>query len=158
MDRLHEYSESFKLKFEKFLMGCDALEELGAWDKEQHGEMDAFFAADMVSVVLCLTVADGKVTAQEVGYINDIFGFDYTVAEVESIYEGCAEGIDSIFDEQAENAYSHLCRSNARLAQAYKELVCLACDIVIASDGVVSRQETELAERLKAWGARDAVH
>ena len=48
MNDLEMYIKSFQMKYEAFLTGCDALEELGEWDVENLGEMEAFYANDMV--------------------------------------------------------------------------------------------------------------
>ena len=43
MEQLKNYSESFKFKFEKFLTGCDSIEEMGLWNLDENGEMDAYY-------------------------------------------------------------------------------------------------------------------
>ncbi len=153
MEKLRRYSESFKLKFEKFIIGCDAMEELELWDREKLGEMGAFYSADMVSVIIRLTAVDGKISPQEVVYINDVFGFDYTVEELRTIYADCKDAIESVFTEGMKNGFSYMKRINERLAEAYKELVLLICDIVIESDGVIAAPEVEMAQKLKELGA-----
>jgi len=153
MNNLKVYSDSFKLKFEKFIIGCDSIEEMGLWDKEKRGEMEAFYSADMVSVIIRLTAVDGKIASQEVVYINDVFGFDYTVEELKTIYADCKDAIESVFVEGLENGFSYMKRINEKLADAYKELVLLICDIVIESDGVIAAPELEMARKLKELGA-----
>lgn len=150
MENLKMYSESFKFKFEKFLTGCDAIEELEQWDKEENGEMDAFYANDLVSIVLRLIAADGNFAEQETEYINNIFGFDYSTEELKEIYRTCAEGIESIFDSEFQSGFTYLKSINEKLAAAYKELIDLICDIVIASDGVIDGAETQLAQKIKS--------
>lgn len=152
MGKLEIYVESFKLKFEKFMTGCDSLEEMGLWDKEKNGEMEAFYSADMVSVIIRLISVDGNISQAEVNYINEVFGFSYTVGELVAIYADCKAAIDSIFEEGLENGYSYMKRINEKLADAYKELVLLICDIVMQSDGAVVTAELEMAEKLKALG------
>ena len=98
MEQLKNYSESFKFKFEKFLTGCDSIEEMGLWNLEENGEMDAYYSADLTSVIIRLIAADGNVTQKEVDYLNDIFGFEYTVEELAAIYDDCAEAIDTILE------------------------------------------------------------
>ncbi len=153
MSKLDIYAESFKLKFEKFITGCDAIEEMGLWDKEKNGEMEAFYSADMVSVIMRLTAVDGTFAYNEVKYINDVFGFSYTVDELRTIYADCKEAIETVFAENLENGYAYMKRINEKLADAYKELVLLICDIVIESDGVIATAEVQMAEKLKALGA-----
>lgn len=153
MEKLKRYAESFKLKFEKFIIGCDALEELSLWDKEKNGEMEAFYSADMVSVIMRLTAVDGNIVHDEVKYINEIFGFSYTAEELRAIYADCKDAIETVFTDGLENGYTYMKRINEKLAGAYKELVLLICDIVIESDGVIAAAEVQMAEKLKALGA-----
>lgn len=153
MEKLKRLSESFKLKFEKFIIGCDALEEMSLWDKETNGEMEAFYAADMVSVIMRLIAVDGNIAENEVKYINDVFGFSYTVQDLQTIYADCKDAIETVFTDGLANGYTYMKRINEKLADAYKELVLLICDIVIESDGVIAAAEVEMAEKLKALGA-----
>ena len=152
MSNLASYSDSFKLKYEKFLCGCDSVEEMGLWDKETYGEMDAFYSADLVSVIIRLIAADGAVSQAEVAYINDIFGFAYTVEELQTLYKECEEGIEHIYDEGIAGGYAVMKAINGKLAAAYKELLTLICDIVMASDGVLAAPELDMAQKLKALG------
>ena len=152
MSKLAEYSESFKLKYEKFLIGCDSLEEMGLWDKEAFGEMDAFYSTDLVSVIIRLIAADGAISQAEVAYINDIFGFTYTVEELKNLYDECGEAIESLYEEGMASGLSVMKEINERLAAAYQELLSLICDIVMESDGVIAAPELEMARKLKALG------
>ena len=76
MKRIDMLTEEFKTKYERFLIGCDALEDLNLWDKEEHGEMDVFYQNDLVSVILRLIVADGEISEKEAVYLNKNFGFE----------------------------------------------------------------------------------
>lgn len=149
MNRLEALSEGFKLKYEKFLAGCDSIEELGEWDKENLGEMDVYYVSDLTGVIIKLIAADGKFTQAETDYINDIFGFNYTIKELEDIYGEFGDDIDAVFSEEMENGISKMKHINKKLAAAYKDLLQTVCDIIIASDGVISSPEIELASRLK---------
>ena len=42
MEQLKNYSESFKFKFEKFLTGCDSIEEMGVEYSAQVEQSDRF--------------------------------------------------------------------------------------------------------------------
>lgn len=150
MNNLDMYTESFKLKLEKFLLGCDAIEELGLWDKEQYGEMDVFYQNDLVSVIIRLIAADGVISGREVDYLNKNFGFSYSIAELRDVYQNCREEIGHSFDEAFENGITLMRSINEKLADAYKELLGLICDIIIESDGVVTETEQEEVKRLKA--------
>lgn len=150
MDELKKYSEGFKLKFEKFLTGCDAIEEMGLWNLDENGEMDVFYSADLTSIIIRLIAADGNVSQREVDYLNDIFGFDYTVEELGLIYRDCGDAIENIFNQGAKNGLNLMRSINEKLAAAYRELIATVCDIVIKSDGVIDNAEVELAEKIKA--------
>lgn len=141
--------ESFKMKYEAFLVGCDAIEEQGLWNKATLGEMEAFYANDLTSVIVRLIVADGKVTQREVEYLNDAFGFDYSVEELAELYDTCKEDIDRSFDENFENGISYMRKINTKLADAYKELLLLVCEIIIESDGVIAVPEISEVVRLR---------
>ena len=150
MNNVEMYVESFKLKYELFLNGCDSIEEIGQWDKETHGEMDVFYTNDLVSIIIRLIAADGMITQKEVAYFNETFGFDYTLAELQDVYDACKDDIGHAFDENFENGITVMRKINAKLADAYKDLLGLICDIIIASDGVITESEIAEAKRLKA--------
>ncbi len=149
MNRIDACIETFKTKHESFLIGCDAIEEMGLWDKDLYGEMDAFYSNDLVSVIIRLIASDGTISFKEVQYLNKTFGFDYTVVELTEVYENCKENIDQSFDENFENGISYMRKINSKLADAYKELLSLVCDIIIESDGIISADETQEVKKLK---------
>ncbi len=141
--------ESFKVKYEEFITGCDSIEEMGLWDKEELGEMDAFYANDITSIIIRLIASDGKITQKEVDYFNDSFGFEYTLSELADIYDSCKDDIGHSFDENFENGISYMRKINTKLADAYKELLVLVCDIIIESDGIVAVPEIAEINKLK---------
>lgn len=150
MNKIAQYTESFKMKYEAFRTGCDAIEELGLWNKEAYGEMDVFYASDLASVIIRLITVDGAITQKEVNYLNETFDFDYTLAELCEVYESCGEEITESFDENFENGITLMRKINPKLADAYKELLAIVCGIIIGSDGVVTKVEIEEVQRLKA--------
>ncbi len=149
MNKLDMLTEEFKSKYERFLIGCDAVEELNLWDKEEYGEMDGFYQNDLVSVIIRLIAADGEISSEEVKYLNANFGFDYTLDELRDVYRNCEDELSHSFDEQFENGVSVMREKNEKLADAYKELLCLICDIIIESDDVVAQAEIDEATNLK---------
>lgn len=149
MKKIDMLTEEFKTKYERFLIGCDALEDLNLWDKEEHGEMDVFYQNDLVSVILRLIAADGEISEKEAEYLNKNFGFEYTADELADIYESCKEEISHSFDEQFENGVTYMRSINEKLADAYKELLGLICDIIIESDDVIAPEEIEEVIKLK---------
>ncbi len=150
MSNLNTYIESFKMKYDSFIVGCDSVEELGLWDKENLGEMDAFYSNNMSSLILRVIAIDGKITQKEVEYLNKSFGFNYTLNELTQVYDICKEEILKSFEESFENSFSYLQEINPKLAEAYKELIVLICEIIIKSDDVVSPSEISEVERIKA--------
>lgn len=149
MKKIDLLTEEFKSKYERFLIGCDAIEELDQWDKEAHGEMDVFYQNDLVSVILRLIAVDGEIGAKEVEYLNEIFGFDYSLDELVDVYESCKDNIDRSFDEIFENGVTVMRSINEKLANAYRELLELICDIIIASDENIAPEEMIEVGKLK---------
>lgn len=147
---MKNYVDSFKMKYESFLTGCDSIEEMGLWDKEAHGEMDVFYSNDLASVIIRLIAVDGVIAQKEVDYLNSTFGFDYTLAQLQEVYDNCKEDIGHAFDETFENGITLMRKINAKLADAYKELLSLICTIIMEGDGTVVAAEIEEVRRLKA--------
>ena len=143
-------TKEFKLKLKQFIEGCDALEESGAWDKEEYGEMEAFYQNDLVVAILSVISADGVISEQEAESLNMAFGFEYTADELREVYENCGDTFEDFFEEQAKDDFELLKAADADLAETYRELLDLICDIVIHSDGISSQNETEELERIKA--------
>ena len=150
MKNVDTYIESFNLKYEMFLNGCDSIEEMQLWDKDLLGEMDAFYSNDISSVIIRLIASDGNITSKEVDYFNETFGFEYTIDELVEIYDSCKDDIGHSFDENFENGITYMRKINPKLADAYKELLALICAIIIESDGIVADEEIAEVKRLQA--------
>ena len=149
MKNIEVYTDSFKMKYEAFINGCDSIEEIEQWDKETLGEMDVFYTNDLTSVIIRLIAVDGNISQKEVDYLNKTFGFEYTLDELVEVYENCIDNIDETFDENFENGISYMRKINGKLADAYKELLSMVCEIIINSDDVVSSAEIDEVKRLK---------
>ena len=150
MKNVEMYIDSFKMKHESFLIGCDSIEEMGLWDKEALGEMDVFYSNDLTSVIIRLIATDGKITQKEVDFLNETFDFEYTLDELIDVYNSCKDDIGHAFDENFENGITYMRKINAKLADTYKELLALICEIIIESDGVIAESEIAEVKRLKA--------
>lgn len=150
MENIDSLTRSFKSKYESFLIGCDAIEETGGWDKDAFGEMDVFYENDLVGLILRLVAADGKISEKEVEYVNKNFGFGQTVQSLGAAYENCRGALGASFDENFKKGVALMQKINAKLAAAYRELLGIVCDIVVASDGEISPEEIEEAKRIKA--------
>lgn len=150
MKNVEIYIDSFKMKHESFLIGCDSIEEMGLWDKEALGEMDVFYSNDLTSVIIRLIATDGKITQKEVDFLNETFDFEYTLDELIDVNNSCKDDVGHAFDENFENGITYMRKINAKLADAYKELLSLICEIIIESDGVIAESEIAEVKRLKA--------
>ena len=150
MKNVEMYIDSFKMKHELFLIGCDSIEEMGLWDKESLGEMDVFYANDLTSIIIRLIATDGKITQKEVDFLNETFDFEYTLDALIDVYNSCKDDIGHAFDENFENGITYMRKINTKLADAYKELLFLICEIIIACDGVIAESEIAEVKRLKA--------
>lgn len=150
MNHLDLLTEEFQNKLDRFLIGCDSIEELDRWDKEANGEMDLYYQNDLLSVILRLIAADGEVGKREVEYLNRNFGFHSTVEEVGAIYRDCCENLGDAFLQNFKNDLDTLCSINKKLFDAYRELLGLICQIIVESDWVVAEEELCEIGKLRA--------
>lgn len=131
-----------------FLDACDE-QELDSWDKDELGEMDAYYANEALSVAIHLIATDGVFGDDEVECLNAIFDYDYSVEALEETYENVDVYIDAMFDDELDDGILLLRGYNDDMADAYQDLLCEICDAIIESDGDVSRKEREEAQELK---------
>ena len=150
MEKMNKYAEEFKFKLEHFMTGCDSLEEVHLWDKEALGEMDVYYEGELASIAIGLISSDGRCSGGEAEFMADMFGFENTPDELEEIYENCKENLDVMFEDGNENGFTLMKNINEKLAESYKELVALVCEIVMEADGTVVKAETALAEKIMA--------
>ncbi|MCR5718078.1 MAG: TerB family tellurite resistance protein [Oscillospiraceae bacterium] len=137
-------AESFQLKFDKFLMGCEAIANATLWDEDTYGAMEDYYAELLVSILLRTITADGWVSDREVAYLNKLFGFDYDSGELEQVYDSCAEMLgNENFDRELTDGITRLRESSTRLADAFVDLIELVCEIIVRSDGFVTEEEKE---------------
>lgn len=130
----------FSLRWEKFLNGFDSLEELGYWDKEANGEMDAYCENLLVSILMHFMAVDGTVKKEEVEKMNAIFGFDYGFLFVEQICKTMDDKLAEFVDNP-QTVFALVTQAQSKIAEALKELLVEACRVVIESDGVVAESE-----------------
>ena len=149
MQDINRQTEEFKFKYERYLIGCDALEELGLWNKDVYGEMEAYYQNDLIGVILRVIVSDGIISEKETEYLNKSFGFKYSTSELEDYYNSCRDAFGQPFNTQARAGYLLMRTINEKLAEAYKELLELACTILISSDGIIGQVELEELQRAK---------
>ena len=150
MNDLDISAESFQFKFDKFLMGCEAVENATLWDEDTYGTMEDYYAELLVSLILRTITADGWVSDREVNYLNQLFGFSYDGNELEQVYDGCSDMLNSeSFDNELKDGIARLRECNARLADAFIELIELVSEIIVRSDGFVTDEEKAEIARVK---------
>ncbi len=145
-------SDAFKLAYEKFIAGCDALEETGKWDKASLGDMEGYYFADIMGVILHLISADGKFTDQEAAFVDDAFGFRYTAAELAEIYRLQGDDIDRFFREDVPEGYKKMLAVSPILAESFMDLLLQACELAAASDGTVHVEQERIDTLKEALG------
>ena len=150
MTKLQEMSENFKYQYEKFLNGCDALEDKKDWDVSVNGDMETYYFNDIMCVIVLLISADGKFAGGEAKYINDIFGFSYTPEELRELYRTNGEDIQNMLEAEVPAGYRRMKLINSKLAEHYRQLIFLICDIIAESDGYIQDAELKQIERVKA--------
>lgn len=149
MKRIDELSEGFRLKYEKFVIACDAVEEEGKWDKEQYGEMEVFYESDILGAILEVIASDGVICEKEAEYINKNFSLDYTPEQLKEIYENYREARAEEFDVQLKEGIAKLRAISEELADSYRELFLIICDIIMESDDLICQVEKDTIERFK---------
>ena len=82
MKKIDELTETFKSRLDAFTIGCDSIEEIELWNKEENGELDVFCLNEYLTTTLRLVAADGVISEQEAEYVNKNFGFSYTADEL----------------------------------------------------------------------------
>ena len=151
MNDLDISAESFQFKFDKFLMGCEAIENATLWDEDTYGTMEDYYAELLVSLILRTITADGWVSDREVDYLNKLFGFSYDSGELEQVYDGCSDMLGSeSFDNDLKDGIARLRENSALLADAFVELIELVSNIIVRSDGFVTDEEKAEIARVRA--------
>ena len=150
MSDIKGLSEQFKFMYEKFINGCDAIEETDHWDKEEYGEMEAYYTGDLMSVVTYLTAVDGVFREAEADNINKLLGLDYSADDLQEIYNECEANINEIAQTGVVEGLELLKSINIKLAEYYKELLVLACEIIANSDCFVATEENAVINSISA--------
>ena len=149
MESLKSGAEGIKLLYEKFLTACDAFEEENKWDRDQNGEMEAYYFHDLMCVFIHLISADGVFSPEEADFVNQVFGFGYTAEELAELYRVQGEDIEDLL-KYIPADYGKLKAFNGELAEMYKTMLLKACDVLAASDGSVHKNEQKYIDTLKA--------
>ena len=139
----------FKTKYDKFIDLCNSVEKKQQWNKEDFGEMEVFYVTDLMSIIIRLVAVDGNISQKEVEYFNKTFGFECTLEELIDIYNNSIENIDGKFEANFVKGLDLLKKIDEELADLYKELLIMICEIIICSDDVKNPEEIKEFERLK---------
>jgi len=149
MNNIERLTEGFRTRWEQFLTACDAAEELGRWDTEADGQMEAYYTEDLICIVLKLISADGSVSAEEARIVRELFDFQYTPEELRRVADELREQIERLLAEDVRAGLERLGAMDPRLEAMYRELIGDACEIVSESDGLTVA-ESEFLEQLRA--------
>ena len=149
MNSLQSEAEGFKLLYEKFLTACTAFEEENKWNRDQNGDMDAYYFHDIMCVFLHLISADGVFSPEEADFVNKVFGFEYTAEDLAELYRLQGEDIENLL-KYIPMDYGKLKTLSGDLAEMYKTMLLRACDLIAAGDGSVHKNEQKYIDSLKA--------
>ena len=149
MFSLQELSDGFKLQYEQFIHGCDALEQKGGWDVIANGQMEAYYLNDMMCAIVLLISADGEFSEEEAKYVNDAFGFRYSAAELKELYRTNGSDIRNMLENEIPAGYRKMKAISGELAAQYRNMLYQICDIVAESDGIVHIAELKQIEAIK---------
>ena len=141
---------TFRARFDAFTNGCDSLEEIESWDVDEYGDMDVYYLNEILSIILRLIVVDGKISNREVEYLNKNFGFEYSREELEDVCESTLSELYDSFEERIANDISLMSAVNSKLAEEFKSLVELICNIIAESDENIADEEREEIRKIKA--------
>ena len=142
-------AEQFQTKVEAFLEACESLQERGLWEEEEYGNVQAYYVNDLVCIITRIIAADGEITEREAEFLGDVFGFDYSVEELEEVYEICIDSIKDMFETGVNEAYQLLMDKDMDLADSYKELILLAGQVAMDSDEMIMASAAEKEELKK---------
>ena len=140
-------SESFRQKYDRFARACEAAEAAGRWDTAERGGMEGYYFNTILGVLLHLIITDGNVAEREAETLNRNFGFDYTVESLLELYYSVGEEIEENYLANAEEGLSLLTGIDPALADDFRALLTLICEILAESDEGIS--EIELASLRK---------
>ena len=88
-------AEQFQTKVEAFLEACESLQDRGLWEEEEYGNVQAYYVNDLVCIIARIIAADGEITERETEFLGEVFGFDYSVEELEEVYDICLRTLEN---------------------------------------------------------------
>ena len=94
---------------------------------------------------------DGKFTKEERKYLHEIFDTPEDEDSVRDLFIECGDSVDEMFNTQIDDSIKKLEGKDPETADLFKNLICLICEIVVASDESLAGAEKELVERIKRY-------
>ena len=149
MTELEDRSAGFQAKYDGFVHSCDAAEADGRWDRAEYGEMEGYCFSALMGILLSLINADGNIGSRETEFLNRNFGFSYTVDDLIELYGYCGRDIEANSGENAREVMALLRETGGGLAEEFRDLVLLICDIIAESDDGVNEQEADMLRHLR---------
>ena len=150
MEKFDLLTEDFRKRLEAFEMTCDSLDDVSEWNIDELGGMDVYYLNELVSMILRLIVADGTISAKEAEYVSKYFGFDYTVDDLNFIYENCRNELDHSFRERLLDDINKMRPVSEKLVEEFRGLADAICTIIAESDGAVTEEELKEIQNIKA--------
>ncbi|MBQ3870676.1 MAG: hypothetical protein II777_09030 [Clostridia bacterium] len=149
MKRINKLTEEFKAKYEKFIIGCDSIEETEKWNKELNGEMDVYYENEIMCLIVNLIVSDGEIREKEVEFLNLNFGFQYTAEDVKELYTGSLETVENDLYARIKKDIAELQKVNEKLSKAFCEVIGIICSIILESDGYATDEELDELTKIR---------
>ena len=149
MKENEERAAEFQAKYERFVNACDAAEAEGRWNREEYGDMEGYCFGALMGILLSLINADGNIGEGEAEFLNRSFGFSYTVDDLLALYGDLGREIEGGSAENAAAAMDLLRQSGEDVAEAFRDLALLACDIAGESEDGMLESELEMIRQLR---------
>lgn len=150
---LSKETAALNKKYEDFIDACDRREESKNWNVEERGQMEMYISNELTCILLRLSAADGEIGEKETEFINAVLGTTYSVKEMKAVYDEMQDAIQNYSAEGIIADLASLKEEFPEMAADYAVIVCEACELLVASDGVISEDERQEAIKLmKATG------
>ena len=146
---LARLTQDFRDRYAAFSDGCAAAERDSRWNTEEFGSMEGYAFAALSGAILSLIVSDGNVGERETEYLDENFGFDYTVDDLLELYGYAAKDILANAAENAKEALRLIRAADGGLAEDFRSLLFLACEIISESDDGVNEDEEAMIRQLR---------
>lgn len=143
----------FDQKYTQFIQNCDKLEAMDAWNKEENGEMEAYFANHIFCTVIRMLAVDLELSGEELLTAAKLFSFGTPEQTLDEsfweLYDHLSElGDDQWFCNWLQEDVDLLYSVDGTMAIAFRELLAIACQITMESDHEIKNVETSFAKQV----------